>query len=417
MAKVVVLNLKAKKVKDKLKLLRNKRKSLDGSAVLVPKKEQGVASPLPLEKEKGVVSPLLCAAVSCGDGVSVMTPPGKKQAVSSSPLIHKKMDIMTMTAVGDASEHGKISSQNGKECTSASLQLKEPQPMSPSLSSGPGDAYLPSSHMKKGVALKKKISFTTASASQDALRDVAATLCDLQKPQPFQTNASSSSNKKSSMMSRSGAVPMTPPARTKLLLKRKAPSSSLYDNEEKDNGSKEEEPPTAIPRPPIKHPSILLQELPKTAISHCFPHKTTTTHTIGNSSTLQSTHETQRLNLILQHRAQHEYIRKKVLTCANQVVVMYRKSMKNASRVDRMKSACNYLEEELLIHMDMLNDTLQRQSMEISALSGKQTLECCALARESKTCALSLPFRMQVLFPFPEVFDQARNAVVQHLSE
>eukprot|EP00957_Ditylum_brightwellii_P013462 1016236-Ditylum_brightwellii.AAC.1 len=67
--------------------------------------------------------------------------------------------------------------------------------------------------------------------------------------------------------------------------------------------------------------------------------------------------------------------------------------------------------------MDMLNDTLQRQSMEISALSGMQTLECCALARESKTCALPLPFQMQLLFPFSEVFDQARNAVVQHLSE
>ena len=98
---------------------------------------------------------------------------------------------------------------------------------------------------------------------------------------------------------------------------------------------------------------------------------------------------------------------------------MYQKSMKNASRADRMKSAQNYLEEELLIHMDMLNDTLQRQTMEISALSGKQTLERSALATgvKDKGDVLVAPFRMQVSFPFPEVFDQARNAVLQHLSE
>eukprot|EP00957_Ditylum_brightwellii_P127987 9760516-Ditylum_brightwellii.AAC.1 len=129
MAKVVVLNLKPKAVKDKLKLLREEQKSLDGSAVMLPKKEKGVAAPLPLKKEKGVESPLSIAVSCCDGGVSVMTPPGKKHTASSSPLIHQKMDTV-MTTVGDASGHGKkppISSQNGKESTSASLQSKEPQ--------------------------------------------------------------------------------------------------------------------------------------------------------------------------------------------------------------------------------------------------------------------------------------------------
>jgi len=165
---------------------------------------------------------------------------------------------------------------------------------------------------------------------------------------------------------------------------------------------------------PRERPLLLVEQLPNstivsrladapTTIPSSFSAEVTTTTT---ESVHFKRHSDERQTLSARHRAEHEMVRKKVLHSIRYVLstwdMQLDSTMSHGSIVDSAKS---WFDEALMGHQEMLSDMLDRQMLEAESLAARQTSEL------PDKCAPLL----QVSFPFPEVFKQARQEMISML--
>ena len=114
-------------------------------------------------------------------------------------------------------------------------------------------------------------------------------------------------------------------------------------------------------------------------------------------------HCNERRQLTAKHRAEHELIRKKVLHSIRYVLSTWDiELMSNNPHAVIVESARTWFNDALECHQEMLDDMLGRQVMEAEALAAQQT---------SDLATGHAPV-VQVSFPFPEVFEQARQEMI-----
>ena len=119
-----------------------------------------------------------------------------------------------------------------------------------------------------------------------------------------------------------------------------------------------------------------------------------------NEMTGNPSFEVTRMKLALEHRAAHELIRKRVLSNVDTII----RSLASQSTL-AAEEARGWLEEIIQNYQDVLDDILGRQRLEAGALAACQTL-----SNEGQPVA-----SLAVSFPFPEVFDQARESLSSFL--
>ena len=119
-----------------------------------------------------------------------------------------------------------------------------------------------------------------------------------------------------------------------------------------------------------------------------------------NEMTGNPSFEVTRMKLALEHRAAHELIRKRVLSNVDTII----RSLASQSTL-AAEEARGWLEEIIQNYEDVLDDILGRQRLEAGALAACQTL-----SNEGQPVA-----SLAVSFPFPEVFDQARESLSSFL--
>ncbi len=137
------------------------------------------------------------------------------------------------------------------------------------------------------------------------------------------------------------------------------------------------------------------------------PQPTLTVESSKANSTLLK-HCGERRKLSAEHRAQHEQLRKRVLSSIRQVFsTMDLELASNRSHSAIAESAKRWFDIGLIQDQEMLQDMLARQTMEAEALAANQTLQLPGTRAPT----------IQVTFPFPEVFEQARNELISHLEK
>jgi hypothetical protein len=119
-----------------------------------------------------------------------------------------------------------------------------------------------------------------------------------------------------------------------------------------------------------------------------------------NEMTDNPSFEVTRMKLALEHRAAHELIRKRVLSNVDTIM----RSLASQTTL-AAEEARGWLEEIIQNYEDVLDDILGRQRLEAGALGACQTL-----INEGQPVA-----SLAVSFPFPEVFDQARESLSSYL--
>ena len=108
------------------------------------------------------------------------------------------------------------------------------------------------------------------------------------------------------------------------------------------------------------------------------------------------------MQLAAEHRAGHEMLRKRVLSTVDRIA----RSLSHPQTIaDNEARTC--FNEELYDLKKLLEDMLNRQRMEASALAAEQSLQ-----RNGQTVP-----ELQVSFPFPKLFDTANDAFERFMSE
>ena len=111
----------------------------------------------------------------------------------------------------------------------------------------------------------------------------------------------------------------------------------------------------------------------------------------------------ERQALAAKHRAEHEYLRRKVLQSVKFVFSTWDiEKSSNRSHEAVVEIATAYFDEALVDHQETLSDMLCRQTMEAETLTAKQAAE---------SLCQRVP-ALQVNFPFPEVFEDARSELI-----
>jgi hypothetical protein len=115
-------------------------------------------------------------------------------------------------------------------------------------------------------------------------------------------------------------------------------------------------------------------------------------------------HCNERRQLAAKHRAEHELIRKKVLHSIRYVLSTWDiELMSNNTHAAIVESARTWFNDALECHQEMLDDMLGRQVMEAESLAAQQTSDLATGGHAPV---------VQVSFPFPEVFEQARQEMI-----
>lgn len=112
----------------------------------------------------------------------------------------------------------------------------------------------------------------------------------------------------------------------------------------------------------------------------------------------------ERRKLASKHRAEHEMIRRQVLSTIRYVISTWDIEMNSTKSYSAVvESAKKWFNDALADHQETLNGMMERQVLEAESLAARQTLYLKKRAP-----------MMQVSFPFPEVFEQARNELCTH---
>ena len=112
----------------------------------------------------------------------------------------------------------------------------------------------------------------------------------------------------------------------------------------------------------------------------------------------------ERRNLAAKHRAEHEMVRRQVLSSIRYVISTWDIELNsNRNHNSIVESAKIWFDEALADHQVTLNDILERQVLEVESLAARQTLQLKGRAP-----------KLQVSFPFPEVFEQAKIELCTH---
>jgi len=167
---------------------------------------------------------------------------------------------------------------------------------------------------------------------------------------------------------------------------------------------------------PRTRPPLLVEQLPNGTICSKLVDVPTTvpspfssmeaTKTATTESFHLQRHSNERQTLAAKHRAEHEMVRKKVLHSIRFVLstwdVELDSSRPHGSIVD---SAKRWFDDALMGHQELLSDMIDRQNLDAESLAARQSAELL------NTCAPML----HVSFPFPEVFEQARQEMLSLL--
>ena len=165
---------------------------------------------------------------------------------------------------------------------------------------------------------------------------------------------------------------------------------------------------------PKLRPMLLVEQLPMSTLASRLALRrhthTPIDHTVDDVTTSLTEggvhfqrHCNERRQLAAKHRAEHELIRKKVLHSIRYVLSTWDiELMSNNPHAAIVESARTWFNDALECHQEMLDDMLGRQVMEAEALAAQQT---------SDLATGHAPV-VQVSFPFPEVFEQARREMI-----
>ena len=112
----------------------------------------------------------------------------------------------------------------------------------------------------------------------------------------------------------------------------------------------------------------------------------------------------ERRNLAAKHRAEHEMVRRQVLSSIRYVISTWDIELNsNRNYKSIVESAKIWFDDALADHQVTLNDILERQVLEAESLAARQTLQLKGKAP-----------KLQISFPFPEVFKQAKIELYSH---
>lgn len=154
-------------------------------------------------------------------------------------------------------------------------------------------------------------------------------------------------------------------------------------------------------------PALLVEQHPSSTVSSRYENiKSSSEHVAPGSTEYQ--HCNERQMLAAKHRAEHEMLRKKVLSSIRYVLSTWDielSSNRNYSTI--VESATKWFDAALMGHEELLNDMLDRQTLEAESLAAKQTAELVGK---------SAPM-LRVCFPFPEVFEQAKQELCSILTK
>jgi len=168
---------------------------------------------------------------------------------------------------------------------------------------------------------------------------------------------------------------------------------------------------------PREHPPLLCEQLPDSTIdsrllanASTLPPNFFATEITTKAKSLENVHFKrhceERRALAAKHRAEHEMIRKKVLHSIRYTLSSWDMELDSTrSHSAIADSAKSWFDDALLGHQEMLNDMLDRQMLEAESLAARHTAD---LPNESAPT-------LQVSFPFPEVFEQARQELMSML--
>lgn len=159
---------------------------------------------------------------------------------------------------------------------------------------------------------------------------------------------------------------------------------------------------------PKQRPVLLVEQLPMSTLASrlATPIDLTVvdvTTSVTEGGVHFQRHCNERRQLAAKHRAEHELIRKKVLHSIRYVLSTWDiELMSNKPHVTIVESAKTWFNDALECHQEMLDDMLGRQVMESESLAARQTSDLVT----------GHALVVQVSFPFPEVFEQARHEMI-----
>ncbi|KAL3764398.1 hypothetical protein ACHAWU_004571 [Discostella pseudostelligera] len=158
---------------------------------------------------------------------------------------------------------------------------------------------------------------------------------------------------------------------------------------------------------PLQRPMLFVEKLPTCTVgSRLAKYKAvqhSTEFTTRADDVRFKLHCDERQKLAARHRAEHEMIRRKVLHSIRYVMATWDIELNsNKSHASIVESAKKWFDKALESHEEVLNDMLCRQEMEAEALAARQTSE---LDNERAPV-------LHVSFPFPQVFDMARQEMI-----
>jgi len=148
-----------------------------------------------------------------------------------------------------------------------------------------------------------------------------------------------------------------------------------------------------------ERPLLLVEQYPSDTVSSRYENIQSSCNEIARGSR-EHQHCHERQQLAAKHRAEHEMLRKKVLFSIRHVLSTWDievSTNRNFSTI--IESATKWFDEALMDHEEVLADMLDRQIMEAESLAARQTAELVG-----KVAPM-----LRVSFPFPEVFEQAKQ--------
>jgi len=155
----------------------------------------------------------------------------------------------------------------------------------------------------------------------------------------------------------------------------------------------QEESPT---HPHRKRPRALASQLPRTSVLERIGSQE------SSKADIISQQEASRMKLAAEHRAGHEMLRKRVFATVDRIA----RSLSHSQPIaDSEARIC--FNEEMYSYKEMLDEMLDRQRMEASALAAEQSLQ-----QKGYT-----PPELQVSFPFPDLFDTANSAFERFMDQ
>jgi hypothetical protein len=148
-----------------------------------------------------------------------------------------------------------------------------------------------------------------------------------------------------------------------------------------------------------ERPLLLVEQHPSNTVSSRYEHiQSSCDENARGSTDHQHCHERQQL--AAKHRAEHEMLRKKVLFSIRHVLSTWDiELISNRNFSTIVESATKWFDEALMDLEEVLADMLDRQIMEAESLAARQTAELAG----------NVAPMLRVSFPFPEVFEQAKQ--------